>query len=215
MFRGASVHGMSAMPERNGRLLRPLIKLTKTEIHNIAKERDLRWVEDVSNLESAYDRNWLRNEIIPEIKKRRPQFVETTSRTIEHFEQVSDFMKQQAFAYIEKNTVRHEKDLSKSTAFNIYDFKAQHPALQSEVLKSLYQLGHGSTYKFSNKIIKEFQRWLDRNSVPNGATLSFGDLRLVNKDGELGFIDLKQHNMEYLFPTQIEEKRAHKITLTK
>lgn len=60
---------------------RPLLNATKDQILEYAKERNLSWVEDESNADSSYDRNFLRNEIIPLLKSRWEGLLTATSRT--------------------------------------------------------------------------------------------------------------------------------------
>lgn len=90
LLRGAGVKGMSAMPvSREGlsgpMLLRPLLETSRRELENYAKARSLRWVEDESNQDIYYGRNFLRHEVMPLIAKRFPAYRETFSRSARHF----------------------------------------------------------------------------------------------------------------------------------
>lgn len=90
LLRGAGVKGMSAMPvSREGlsgpMLLRPLLEISRRELESYAKARDLRWVEDESNQDIYYGRNFLRHEVMPLIAKRFPAYRETFSRSARHF----------------------------------------------------------------------------------------------------------------------------------
>jgi hypothetical protein len=47
---------------------------------------------------------------------------------------------------------------------------------------------YGSSSHFSNSIIREFNKWIDRE-LPNGRTVSFGsDFKLVNRNGNIGYM---------------------------
>lgn len=76
LFRGAGVHGLSAMKVkslRNGTVLwRPLLEFTKAELRSYAIIHRITYREDQSNAEVDYDRNWIRHEILPHIEKRFP-----------------------------------------------------------------------------------------------------------------------------------------------
>lgn len=70
LIRGSGLTGLSGIPQKRGlfkniNIIRPIIGLSKEEIINYAKKRDLEWVEDQSNLENRFDRNKIRNELIP------------------------------------------------------------------------------------------------------------------------------------------------------
>jgi len=77
LFRTASTAGLSAMPanKRFGDYvhIRPLLSFSRDEIENFARENDLQWVEDPSNQDTTFDRNFLRKEILPLLEKRWPE----------------------------------------------------------------------------------------------------------------------------------------------
>ncbi|MBK7768088.1 MAG: tRNA lysidine(34) synthetase TilS [Sulfuritalea sp.] len=73
LLRGAGVRGAAAMPESRGRVLRPLLGLARDALLTHAQSRRLAWIEDESNADSRYTRNFLRNEILPRITSRFPR----------------------------------------------------------------------------------------------------------------------------------------------
>jgi tRNA(Ile)-lysidine synthase len=88
LFRGAGVQGLAAMPDLTtfgkGQLLRPLLNISKAAIQDYAKQHHLIWVEDPTNLSDDFDRNFLRNQIIPLLKTRWPSVAKTVSRSALH-----------------------------------------------------------------------------------------------------------------------------------
>ncbi|WP_020482997.1 tRNA lysidine(34) synthetase TilS [Methylomonas sp. MK1] len=85
LFRGAGVSGLAGMPIAsafgNGQLLRPLLDVAKVDIQRYAQTHGLQWVEDPSNQSSNFDRNYLRNEILPTLKQRWPSLDKTVARS--------------------------------------------------------------------------------------------------------------------------------------
>lgn len=85
LLRGAGAVGLSAMqasqPFADGWLLRPLLGLPKMELENYAHAQQLQWVEDDSNQNTAFDRNYLRQTVVPLLKERWPGMHKTLSRT--------------------------------------------------------------------------------------------------------------------------------------
>jgi tRNA(Ile)-lysidine synthase len=77
LFRTASTAGLSAMPAHkqfgDHIHIRPLLSFYREEIELYANENDLRWVEDPSNQDITYDRNFLRKDILPLLEKRWPE----------------------------------------------------------------------------------------------------------------------------------------------
>ena len=87
LLRGAGVRGMSAMPAVRAlepasglRLVRPLLHLPRPAIHAYAREHGLSWVEDESNADPRFDRNFLRTRIFPELAARFPGVSDTLGR---------------------------------------------------------------------------------------------------------------------------------------
>jgi tRNA(Ile)-lysidine synthase len=78
LLRGSGSKGLAGMPESRplglGRLIRPLLAYSKKAICREANIRGLKWIEDESNLDDQFDRNYIRNQIIPVIAKRWPAY---------------------------------------------------------------------------------------------------------------------------------------------
>lgn len=74
LMRGAGVKGLAAMPAikpfAKGWLGRPLLSFSREELLAFAKEKALRWIDDASNGDVAFSRNYIRHEIMPRLKTR-------------------------------------------------------------------------------------------------------------------------------------------------
>ena len=88
LFRGAGVKGLSAMPAKRklgkGYLVRPLLAITHDDLIQYAEKNHLRWVEDDTNLELRFNRNYLRHEILPILRHRWPKVFSVISRSSTH-----------------------------------------------------------------------------------------------------------------------------------
>jgi tRNA(Ile)-lysidine synthase len=88
MFRGAGLSGLSAMASYSafgdGVLMRPFLTISKVSIQAYAVHHHLSWIDDPSNLVDDFDRNYLRNQIIPLLKQRWPSLDQTVSRSAQH-----------------------------------------------------------------------------------------------------------------------------------
>lgn len=94
LLRGAGVKGLSAMPtvreqsaERRAHenrltpaILRPLLEIPRSEIEAYARRRKLAWIEDESNADVYYDRNFLRHRVLPVLAERYPAYRRTLAR---------------------------------------------------------------------------------------------------------------------------------------
>jgi tRNA(Ile)-lysidine synthase len=73
LLRGTGVRGAAAMPESRGRVLRPLLGLPRDALLAYARSCRLVWIEDESNADRRYTRNFLRHQILPAITSRFPR----------------------------------------------------------------------------------------------------------------------------------------------
>ncbi len=74
--------GMAAISEMNGVVIaRPLLEAGRQQIVDYAQTHELSWVEDESNVDEQYDRNFLRQSILPRLTRRWPAMAQTVSRS--------------------------------------------------------------------------------------------------------------------------------------
>ena len=85
LFRGAGVTGLSSMPIvkkiDQGFHVRPFLKINKNAISDIVNYNNLLYIDDISNDDTKFSRNYIRKKILPIIKKRWPSYSETISRS--------------------------------------------------------------------------------------------------------------------------------------
>ncbi len=83
--RGSGPAGLAGMPATaklgSSQHLRPLLSQTRAQLESWAAENALRWIEDDSNQDTRYDRNFLRQTVIPQLSQRWPHFSYAVSRS--------------------------------------------------------------------------------------------------------------------------------------
>ncbi|MEK9771643.1 MAG: tRNA lysidine(34) synthetase TilS [Nitrosomonadales bacterium] len=86
LARGAGIKGLAGMPEFDFRrkIWRPLLSLSRGDLETYAKKNNFKYINDESNLNLKFDRNYIRHKLVPLIKKRFPYFLQTTTRSINH-----------------------------------------------------------------------------------------------------------------------------------
>ena len=81
LMRGSGVKGLAAMPAKQkfslGLLCRPLLGFLREEIVSYAVEHNLNWIDDPSNFDTDFDRNFLRQDVIPLLERRWPALKKT------------------------------------------------------------------------------------------------------------------------------------------
>ncbi len=78
LLRGSGLHGGAAIRPVRDNIVRPLLCVTRLEIEEYLKDNDISFCTDQTNLESIHTRNFLRNEIIPELEEK------INARAVEH-----------------------------------------------------------------------------------------------------------------------------------
>ena len=126
LLRGAGVKGVSAMPvlrreERGERreeksraqparrltphaspltpsILRPLLEIPRHEIEAYARLRKLAWIEDDSNADVGFDRNFMRHRVLPVVAERYPAYRKTLMRASRNFAEAAALLDELAQA---------------------------------------------------------------------------------------------------------------------
>lgn len=99
LLRGTGVRGAAGIPARSGptgRYLRPLLACNRTELESYAKAHRLSWVEDESNADTAYSRNFIRHDVVPVLSTRFPAAVENLARAAEYFAEAQGMLDEMA-----------------------------------------------------------------------------------------------------------------------
>lgn len=82
LSRGAGLNGLTGIPQRNNRILRPLLPFTKETITEFALKEDISWRNDRSNEDTSYFRNKIRHELLPQFTELHPAFLENFRKSI-------------------------------------------------------------------------------------------------------------------------------------
>lgn len=77
LLRGTGIRGLTGIPRSKGPILRPLLFATRQEIIAFSKQNKIDFREDASNLETKYQRNKIRHDVIPVMEQINPAFIET------------------------------------------------------------------------------------------------------------------------------------------
>lgn len=103
LMRSSGLTGLSAMksvsdiPNALGKvnsisLARPLLTMPKEQILEYAKSNNLSWIEDESNQDEKFDRNFVRNSLLPKFLRRWPQATQSVAQSVELLQQEQDLL---------------------------------------------------------------------------------------------------------------------------
>ena len=170
-FRGTGIHGLAGIPEKNERLIRPLLSVSKIILKDFATAHGLEWVEDSSNDSDEYTRNFFRNQLIPSLRGFFPEINQHLEKNLQRFSetaalyhQVIDQYKKKLLKTVGKETHIPILLLQKVTPFRTICFeifKEYHfSAAQTDELIRLMGSSNGKFIaSASHRVIKN-RRWL-------------------------------------------------------
>lgn len=134
LFRGTGPKGLRGMLAHThigaAGLLRPLLNISKKNILNYAQTNNLIWISDESNLDTNYDRNFLRQQVMPLVTKRWPAAVSNINRAGELSGQLVDFTQP---VIIEKLKAVYGNDFRE---INIEKLQENSELLRTEILRA-------------------------------------------------------------------------------
>jgi len=128
LIRGSGLKGLKGMlPVRDGRVIRPLLEVWREEIESLAREMEIPYLVDSSNLKGHYLRNRIRLNLVPLIEREyQPNFKEILLRTSAILREENDYLEQEAKkAY--QQIVQEEKD---AISFEFSQYQCLHEAIQ-------------------------------------------------------------------------------------
>ncbi|MBC8047398.1 MAG: tRNA lysidine(34) synthetase TilS, partial [Fimbriimonadaceae bacterium] len=85
LTKGTGIRGLKGIPVKNGFVVRPLLFAAREEIEIFAKENNLQYRTDKTNLNNDFQRNKIRNLVIPVLKEINPALEKTFHKNIKHF----------------------------------------------------------------------------------------------------------------------------------
>jgi tRNA(Ile)-lysidine synthase len=155
LLRGSGVQGLGAMAVAGpGRLLRPLLDLTRTEIMAYLREIGADFVTDSSNRSTALARNRVRHELMPMLERDyAPGLRRRLAALASESRELNDFINTLAF----KECI---KRLSTDDSLDLSGFRALHPALQSALIREFIRVRVGHLRRFERTHIEAIRRLL-------------------------------------------------------
>ena len=94
--RGSSLRGLSAIPPKRGRIIRPLIEVSRAQIEEYCNLNNLDYVTDSTNLTDDYTRNKIRHSVISTLRDINPQLEQSVYRLSENAREITDYLNKQA-----------------------------------------------------------------------------------------------------------------------
>ncbi len=226
-FKGYGIEGLCGIPVKRDKFIRPILILFKSEVIEYCERKNLKYIDDFTNLLPITLRNRIRHQMIPFLKENIQQFPQSVISQSKILYIENDFLKNISLEYLNKlkrsNTmIEVEKE----------DWNIMHEAIKIRVLKEVFkdfneelsnegifyilkeisevkegktiQIGNVEVYIYNKKIYiykKERNKFLLILPIPGKINLPTGEIieakLMENKKTEFNFNDLWQAYFDY------------------
>lgn len=112
MLKGTGLKGLASIPVKRNRVIRPLLYFYRSEIEDYVKANGISYVEDSSNSKTAYERNYIRKEIIPRMKTLNPAFKEKIYLLLQDIAKVNHIFDEEARKFEDEFSIHDGHDIS-------------------------------------------------------------------------------------------------------
>jgi tRNA(Ile)-lysidine synthase len=170
LLRGSGLSGLNAMKFKNGRIIRPLLSISRRDIITYLKESGLPYRTDKTNLESNFYRNKIRNELIPYLEKNyNPNIKKTLFNSTLSIGEDNSFLDDFVQKYSENTgslSIKKTMDL--------------HPAIQKRLILNLISKERPSKKDIYAPNIEEILKTI-RSTKGKNQTVSLKGLKIMRK----------------------------------
>lgn len=158
LTKGCGIRGLHGISPKNGKIIRPLLFAERREIADFVTEHQIAYREDASNASDKYSRNFIRHQVIPQLKTLNSSFEQSTKATIQNLRE-TEFIFHQAIADFRTKWVEEKGDtlwidykkIPKEAARTIlYEF-LRPMGFHGDQILMLLNTAHQSGISFSSK----------------------------------------------------------------
>lgn len=134
LLRGSGLNGLGGIRPVMGEIIRPILCCERQEIIAYLTEKGIPYVEDATNADTAYSRNYIRHEVLPLLREKNPALLENLLRSGEGLRRDEAYLQSQT----EKTTKTAEKHPDR-VIFSAKEYAELPEALFSRAIESLFE----------------------------------------------------------------------------
>jgi len=102
LARGSGLKGLCGIPPRRGRIIRPMLEVSSSEVLRYLEEKGIDHVEDSTNEKDDYTRNKIRHRIIPELRAINGSFDENLIRAASLLREDEEYLQSLAQSFMDE-----------------------------------------------------------------------------------------------------------------
>ena len=211
LIKGTGLDGISGIPSKRDNIIRPVLCFTKEEIFAYLQQKNILYRIDKTNIETDYERNFLRHNIIPLIKEKlNPSLDTSILNSSDNFKDIKAYISSTEFGIFGKL----QNELSRSSQIQIDDLIKINQSLRGLFLKNLLEKGFAKQV-FANDIKKILS--LITQQVGKRVELS-GDMTVFRERDSLKFLSTHGHQVNEFLKIHVSETKitsAGKLSIRK
>ncbi len=188
MTRGCSINGICGIPAVRGKIIRPLIYLSRDEIENYCRKYNLEYVYDSSNGCKDFNRNRIRLEIIPSLKKINPSFEKCFKRFLDSVSEDKKYLEDICNEEYVRTVLPNEK-----YKYNIRDIRKLPDCIKGRVIYKILENLSGEK-ELENKHVNLLSGMISDNE--SGCITLHGGIQICIKEDILYKKDSKNIDKE-------------------
>lgn len=157
MLRGSGIRGLKGMEQDNGRVIRPLLNVSRKEIEEYLQTLGIDYITDSSNLTSEFRRNFIRRNVLPLLETRWPAAKKTLSKTVGILKEesviIEDYYRRQLQELSpQKDTLLiYSEGVSVGTVWRFLEQFGGNPEIAEEILSALDKDFEQRTWRLSER----------------------------------------------------------------
>jgi tRNA(Ile)-lysidine synthase len=200
LARGSGLRGLKGMKHQNGRLIRPLLSFKREEIESYCHENGIPFRVDSTNIDTAFQRNNIRHNVLPVMNMLNPSFFNTMMQNFRNLGEVWQIFEREVSS-IKEGIVAEEDDLMLIPLKLIKD----HPQRMSVLFEIL------RPYGFNSQLVSGVVESLD--GIP-GKQFFSKTHRLVRDRFNLVLMEIEEQPEEHYFIQSGEERIVEPLVMS-
>lgn len=189
IIRGTGLDGLKGIEYKSGSIIRPILDISKSEIEEYINKEKISYVEDSTNKENDYNRNKIRNLLIPEIENNyNPNFKEALINLSNLAVEDSEFLD----SYTEDTYKGLSNKGEDSTVISLDAFNRQSLPIKRRLIRRVFLLENGNINNLSFKNVEDIN---NLSQGPTGKAIeNVNGLRIRTSYNDLIFEKNKKNN---------------------
>lgn len=186
-LRGSGLEGLKGIEPKRGNIIRPLIECERAEIEKYCKEKELNPRIDKTNFKNIYNRNKIRNIVIPYIQNEfNPNIISTLDRLSDIVESENEYMEKQTKKVYQELLLQ---EMEKQIVIDLKKFNLQEKVIKSRLIRYIIKRLFGSSQGIEKIHIDDIIK-LCGNNIGNKFLMPNKNVKVLVKNRKVYFIIL-------------------------